>query len=62
MSPTKTELNEKVRELAIAIYLKKPFWKRWQFVKWNKSNGWDVKHVFDECVEEAKLLLGAYIK
>lgn len=56
-----TEPNKELRELAIKIYLLKPFWKKRSFIKWNKSNGWDIKHVFDECVEEAKLLLGAYI-
>jgi len=56
------EINkEEIRKLAIQLYLKLPFWKRWQYVKWHKSNGWDVKKVFRKCTEEARFLLNDYI-
>lgn len=45
-----------VNEIARQLYFKLPFWKRWSFKKWYKSNEWDVKYIYSDCLEEAFFL------
>jgi hypothetical protein len=40
--------------LARQLYMKLPFWKRALFRKWHKSNGWDVKWIYESCITEAE--------
>jgi len=49
--------KREIKDLARRIYLLKPFWKHRTFRKWMKSNNWDVKHVYADCIDEAKMMI-----
>lgn len=50
-------MNQEVLNLARQLYLNLPWWKRWQFRKWTKTNNWDVKDIYTRCLREAKSIV-----
>ncbi len=48
--------KEFIKETALKLYLKLPFWKRSKFLKWHKRNGWDVFYIYEKCRDEARAL------
>lgn len=50
------ENNSRIFDTALALYLRLPWWKGAQFRKWYRSNNWDVLHIYERCLEEARAI------
>lgn len=49
--------EELIKPIARELDYRLPFWKKHKFRKWMKSNNWDVKDVYTQCLREAKYIV-----